>query len=310
MLSAAAAAAAAGSLIGDGGSRHLYYQPVARDIVDDRLIGALHLRALTRAGLDHDPVHEHQVVQAGTIDALLHGQYDSDITLAEVMRLGDVGIGTIAQLDGELMILDGTAWVAGHDTVLRQVPLTTRTPFAVACKFSPSITHEVNSPMEWNDLTALIDQLAGSGEADGSSSGAGSSSRAGSSSDAVIAVRIHGEFDDIGLRSVARQTPPYPPLVEVVAHQTTWHVPSARGTLLGFRFPDGTAGVEVPGYHLHFLSDDRTTGGHVLSLVLRHGTVAVDDCDDLHVALPAGVELGTPGVTDRSAITSAEGDHG
>lgn len=268
---------------------------MARDIVDDRLIGALHLRALTRAGLDHDPVREHQVVQAGTIDALLHGQYDSDITLAEVMRLGNLGIGTIQQLDGELMILEGAAWVAGHDTVLREVPLTTRTPFAVACRFSAAVSHEVDEPMAWEELTALIDSLS-SGSADPDAS--------------VIAVRVDGEFDDIGLRSVARQTPPYPPLVEVVAHQTTWHVPSARGTLIGFRFPDATAGVEVPGYHLHFLSDDRTTGGHVLSLVLRRGTVSVDHCDDLHVALPAGVKLGTPGTTDRSAITSAEGDHG
>jgi acetolactate decarboxylase len=263
---------------------------MARDIVDDRLIGALHLRALTRAGFDHDPVHEHQVVQAGTIDALLQGKYDSDITLAEVMRMGDLGIGTIQKLDGELMILDGAAWVAGSDTVLREVPLTTRTPFAVACMFTPSITREIDEPMAWNDLTALIDSLA-TPEA------------------SVVAVRIDGEFDDIGLRSVARQTPPYPPLVDVVAHQTTWHVPNARGTLLGFRFPDATAGVEVPGYHMHFLSDDRTTGGHVLSLVVRHGTVAVDDCDDLHVALPAGVALGTPGMTDRDAIASAEGDH-
>ncbi len=268
---------------------------MARDIVDDRLIGALHLRALTRAGLDHDPVREHQVVQAGTIDALLHGQYDSDITLAEVMRLGNLGIGTIQQLDGELMILEGAAWVAGHDTVLREVPLTTRTPFAVACRFSAAVSHEVDEPMAWEELTALIDSLS-SGSADPDAS--------------VIAVRVDGEFDDIGLRSVARQTPPYPPLVDVVAHQTTWHVPSAQGTLIGFRFPDATAGVEVPGYHLHFLSDDRTTGGHVLSLVLRRGTVSVDHCDDLHVALPAGVKLGTPGTTDRSAITSAEGDHG
>ena len=263
---------------------------MARDIVDDRFIGALHLRALTRAGFDHDPVHEHQVVQAGTIDALLDGQYDSEITLAEVMRMGDLGVGTIAKLDGELMILDGHAWVAGSDTVLREVPLTTRTPFAVACMFTPSVTREIDTPMSWDELTSLIDGLA-------------------TSDDSVVAVRIDGEFDDIGLRSVARQTPPYPPLVEVVAHQTTWHVPQARGTLLGFRFPDTTAGVEVPGYHLHFLSDDRTTGGHVMSLVVRRGSVAVDHCDDLHVALPAGVALGTPGVTDRDAIASAEGDH-
>ena len=32
------------------------------DIIDDRLIGALHVRALTRAGLDHDAAEEHTVV--------------------------------------------------------------------------------------------------------------------------------------------------------------------------------------------------------------------------------------------------------
>lgn len=263
---------------------------MARDIIDDRLIGALHLRVLTRAGLAHDPVREHQLVQAGTIDALLRGNYDSEIALADFMQLGDLGVGTVQQLDGELMILDGQAWVAGHDTVLREVSPATRTPFAVVCKFAPSVTREIDRPLAWKELTALIDELVAPDAT-------------------VIAVRVDGEFDDIGLRSVARQTPPYPPLVEVVAHQTTWHVPQARGTLLGFRFPDATAGLEVPGYHLHFLSDDRRTGGHVLSLALRNGRVAVDHCDDLHVALPAGVELGTPGVTDRAAIASAEGDH-
>ena len=257
---------------------------MARDIIDDRLIGALHLRVLTRAGLAHDPVREHQLVQAGTIDALLRGNYDSEIALADFMQLGDLGVGTVQQLDGELMILDGQAWVAGHDTVLREVSPATRTPFAVVCKFAPSVTREIDRPLAWKELTALIDELVAPDAT-------------------VIAVRVDGEFDDIGLRSVARQTPPYPPLVE------TWHVPQARGTLLGFRFPDATAGLEVPGYHLHFLSDDRRTGGHVLSLALRNGRVAVDHCDDLHVALPAGVELGTPGVTDRAAIASAEGDH-
>lgn len=263
---------------------------MARDIVDDRLIGALHLRALTLRGLEHDPVAEHQAVQAGTIDAILAGEYEGDATLADVMRMGSMGIGTIQQLDGELIILDGEPWVASADSTVRRVSDDTRTPFAVVCHFAPDDERTVSGPLDWNALTSLLDSMA-SAEAP------------------VVAVRVDGEFDHVELRSVARQNPPYPPLSEVVAHQTRWDASGVTGTLLGFRFPDASAGVEVPGYHLHFLSDDRQTGGHVLSLTLARGTVAVDHCDSLHVELPAGVQLGEPGAGNRAEIAAAEGDH-
>ena len=48
---------------------------MAREVIDDRLIGAIHVRSLTLAGLDHDAVEEHRAVQAGTIDALMAGRY-------------------------------------------------------------------------------------------------------------------------------------------------------------------------------------------------------------------------------------------
>jgi acetolactate decarboxylase len=77
--------------------------------------------------------------------------------------------------------------------------------------------------------------------------------------------------------------------------------------MVGFRFPDASAGIEVPGYHLHFLSDDRTCGGHVSSATLLSGTLAIDHCDDLHVELPPGIELGVPGASDRQEIARLEG---
>src|SRR5690606_11693531 len=101
--------------------------------------------------------------------------------------------------------------------------------------------------------------------------------------------------------------PPYPPLSEVVEHQTEWEVPGAAGTLLGFRFPDASAAVEVPGYHLHFLADDRSVGGHVLALTLVDGTANLDAGDELHVELPARVGLGVPGAADRAEIARLEG---
>ncbi len=265
-----------------------YPRDVTTDIIDDRLIGALHVRALTHSGLDHDVAEEHTVVQAGTLEALMKGGYDGDTTLEEVLRLGSMGIGTVQSLDGELIVVDGTAWSALADGTVRRLDHSVMTPFAVVTPFAPTATLQVTSALDFDALHDALDELA--------------------PTDApVIAVRIDGDFTDLVLRSVERQSKPYKPLREVVAHQSEWHVKRARGTVVGFRFPDATAGIEVPGHHLHFLSDDRTLGGHVMSIALERGELAVDPCHDLHVELPPGMALGQPGTVDRSEIARIEG---
>ena len=108
---------------------------MARDIIDDRLIRALHVRALSRTGLQHDVADEHAAVQAGTIAALLEGGYDGDATLAEVLRMGDLGLGTVQHLDGELVVLDGDAWAVRADGRVDALDASVRTPFAVVCRF-------------------------------------------------------------------------------------------------------------------------------------------------------------------------------
>ncbi|MEX2256086.1 MAG: acetolactate decarboxylase [Acidimicrobiia bacterium] len=261
---------------------------MARDVVDDRLIGALHLLALTRAGLHHDPAVEHTAFQAGTLDALMAGRFDGDATLGDLLEHGDLGIGTIQHLDGELAVLDGDAWVIAADGRVRPVPPETRTPFAVVCHFTPTARASVSEPLDLRALHRTLDDLAPANAP-------------------LLAVRVDGRFADLRLRSVHAQDPPYPPLSDVVEHQTEWAVPAATGTLLGFRFPDATAGVEVPGYHLHFLSDDRRVGGHVLDLTRVEGEVALDPGAELHIELPAHVGLGVPGAADRAEIARLEG---
>lgn len=260
---------------------------MARDIVDDRLIGALHVRALTHRGFAHDPVAERTAFQVGTLDALIDGRYDGDATIGELLAHGDLGLGTVQHLGGELIVIDGAAFVVDADGVVHAVPPHTRTPFAVVCRFEPlGLTH-LTGPMPLAAVQHFLDGIA--------------------PHTSVVAVRVHGDFAHLRLRSVRAQCPPYPPLAEVTAHQTEWDLPEATGTLLGFRFPDTVAGLEAPGYHLHFLSDDRGHGGHVLAGTLVRGIAAVDGGDALHVELPPGVGLGTPGVTDRARITLVEG---
>ena len=151
------------------------------DIIDDRLIGALHVRALTRAGLDHDAAEEHTVVQAGTLEALMAGGYDGDTSLAEILRLGTLGIGTVQALNGELIVVDGHAWSAHADGTVHALAPTVMTPFAVVVPFAPTATLTTDTPLNFDELHDALDDMA---PADAP----------------VIAVRIDGDFTDLVLR--------------------------------------------------------------------------------------------------------------
>ena len=59
-----------------------------------------------------------------------------------------------------------------------------------------------------------------------------------------------------------------------------------KGTLVGFRCPAFVKGINVPGYHLHFLTEDRKAGGHVLDLRVTGLDVILDASDSIYLALP------------------------
>lgn len=117
------------------------------------------------------------------------------------------------------------------------------------------------------------------------------------------AVRIDGRFASVRVRSVPRQSPPYPPLAEVVAQQQVTDLADVEGTVVGFRFPGPLDGIEIAGWHLHFVDAQRTRGGHVLGCVLEHGNAALDHEGDLRVELPPGVDaphsVADPALLDR-----------
>jgi acetolactate decarboxylase len=64
--------------------------------------------------------------------------------------------------------------------------------------------------------------------------------------------------------------------------------------MVGFRFPAYVEGIEVGGYHLHFISEDRTRGGHVLDSRCGELRIQLDPSNELHVELPPSVDLADP----------------
>ena len=109
-------------------------------------------------------------------------------------------------------------------------------------------------------------------------------------------------------RSVPAQQRPFPPLKEVAATQPVFDLENVSGTIVGFRCPPYVAGVNVAGYHLHFLSQDGAKGGHVLGFELVTGTAQVDELDRFALQLPGTEDFATVNLArDRQAeLTGVE----
>ena len=243
-------------------------------MLDERLIKALHVEALRHTELhaEHQP---HVLFQASTIGALLQGAYDGDVTFAELAQHGDLGLGTLNALDGEMIAVNGRFHRADVDGAVHDVSPSTKTPFAVMVFFTPTAEVDIDGSLGHDELLARLDERVPAGAAS-------------------WAVRIDGSFETVRARSVPRQEPPYRPLTEVVAEQHVFEMEDVAGTMLGFRFPDYSEGIEVSGYHLHFVSEDRARGGHVLDCRTRSVHAELDPSSDLHVELPTGVDLSAP----------------
>jgi acetolactate decarboxylase len=220
--------------------------------------------------------------QASTIGALLEGAYEGDLSFAELAEHGDLGLGTLNGLDGEMIALDGRFYRADAEGAVNEVPAEARTPFAVVTRFDCGVDVEIAAARDHDELLARLEELVPAGSAS-------------------AAIRIDGSFGLVRARSVPRQSPPYRPLTEVVAEQHVFELRDVAGTMLGFRFPDYAEGIEVSGYHLHFISADRSRGGHVLgSRAVEPLRVRIDPSSELHVELPPGVELADPEVTAQT----------
>ena len=234
-------------------------------------LGALHVEMLRHGDL-RPATRQHELFQTSTIEALLGGAFEGDVSLSELLQHGDLGLGTLNGLDGELIVIEGDAWQANAECKLIRASGSARTPYAVVTAFSPGAPVGLHGLLRHADLG----QALGHRLKDMTS---------------PTAVRIAGRFDHVRVRSVPKQRRPYPRLAEALAQQHVSDLRGVSGTMVGFGFPDALDGIEMIGWHLHFATDDRTRGGHVLDFTLEHGVAHVDDATELKVELPPAVEV-------------------
>lgn len=209
------------------------------------------------------------IAQFSTIDALMAGAYDGQMRCSELRSHGDFGIGTFDKLEGEMVLLNGRVYQVKSDGRVYRPGAGMTTPFASVTRFSPDHHLTLQPGSDFAQLQALVDQKVGN-------------------TNVPYAIKVKGRFRAIKTRSVPAQQKPYPPLVDVTQNQPTFEMQEISGTLIGFRLPAYVKGINVPGYHVHFLSDDTQKGGHLLSFTLESGTVEIAVCQQLLLILPEG----------------------
>ncbi len=205
--------------------------------------------------------------QVSTIDALLAGVYDGNMSCRRLQKHGDFGIGTFDRLDGEMVLLDGNMYQIKADGKVYEPDPSVKTPFATVCQFTTDKTIPIKTGSDYATIENLLDEYA-------------------PNQNLFYAIKITGQFRLMKTRSVPGQQKPYPPLKEVTSDQPEFNMENISGTIIGFRCPPYVKGINVPGYHLHFISSDRTQGGHVLSFEIADGKCEVDVLNKYSLTLP------------------------
>lgn len=216
--------------------------------------------------------------QVSTIDALLQGVYDGILPVGELETHGDFGIGTLDGLEGEMLALDGNYYQIKTDGIAYPVSGEMTTPFATVTYFEANRNFRLEEPMNLTEIEQYLDFNL-------------------PSENLFYAVKVDGNFSYLKARSVPKQEKPYPKLADAVSNQTVFEFENVSGTLVGFRTPEYVKGVNVPGYHLHFITADLSSGGHVLDCKLEDGNVSLDTTNAFFMELPTSgdffeVELG------------------
>lgn len=209
--------------------------------------------------------------QTSMMSALIAGLYQGDFTIGQLLDHGNFGIGTFNDLDGEMIVMGDEVYQLTSTGDVHLVDHDITTPFASVVNFAPTDKLSLIE-LSKNEFEACLEQdlLA---------------------HNAINAIRLTGKFSYVKTRTVPAQHRPYPPMVEVVKHQPIAEMTHLSGVMIGFKIPDYMIGINVPGFHFHFISDDRTQGGHVSDFILTEGEVEVEVFKDFHLRMPASQEF-------------------
>jgi acetolactate decarboxylase len=213
----------------------------------------------------------HTLFQVSTSGALVQGVYERAVSSNLLLNYGDFGLGTFENLDGEMVVLDGAIYQVRSDGKVTKIEKDVGTPFAVVTHFVADQDQMIQNASSFTDLTKICDRYR-------------------DSDNLFYAFRIDGHFGHVHTRAM-RETLEGLPLAKAAAIQPEFEFTGVDGTLVGIWAPQFSSALNIAGYHFHFLSEDRSKGGHLLECSGKHLRIRLERLNDFHLSLPESEEF-------------------
>jgi acetolactate decarboxylase len=202
--------------------------------------------------------------QISTSGALVEGVYSGSVRSSVLLEHGDFGLGTFEDLDGEMVILEGEIYQVADRVRHRTDDFLV--PFASITHFRARSSFEIDNVARLKGIELACDQQR-------------------FSENLFYALRLDGIFETIHARAV-HTVPQNTRLLDAAKTQLEFHVENVEGTLVGFWSPRYSSSFSVPGYHLHFISKDRTKGGHLLDCSAPKLKAGIQVLSEYDIRLP------------------------
>jgi acetolactate decarboxylase len=222
-----------------------------------------------------------RLYQISTSTALVEGVYSGAVSSSVLLEHGDFGLGTFEGLDGEMVILDGEIYQATGN--VRRRTDSFLVPFAAVTHFREDAVFPLAKAGSLKDIELACDRHR-------------------PSANLFYALRVDGVFDTIHARAV-HPVPEATRLLDASKTQLEFHFQNVEGSLVGLWSPGYSSAFSVPRYHFHFLSKDRTKGGHVLDCSSQRLGVGIQIVSEYEIQLP---EAGSFLTTDLSVNPAAD----
>lgn len=200
--------------------------------------------------------------------AFVNKIFEGDLTAKELKSKGDIGLGSYNLLDGELIMLDGVLYQASEDGKVHTPEDDKKVVYANAAFFNKDDSYNLPKVESYDELRAFINEKL-------------------PSKNFFYAFKIHGEFSTMKCGGLHKQEPPFEKGLDVlIPERPIFERENFKGTMVGFYCPTFIGNINVAGYHLHFVSDDKEFAGHVMEFEAENLTLEIDQLDKYQFDLP------------------------
>ncbi|MBA8772757.1 MULTISPECIES: acetolactate decarboxylase [Staphylococcus] len=215
--------------------------------------------------------YRHYIHQVGTIKTLLEGHHESEVTIAELLRYGDYGFGTLNHTDGDFVIIDGQPVHMNQYGEHHGLNGQEKVPYGAVVQFRPQHDFVVKQVEHVDIFQHIKERLI--------------------NTQLFSMTKLTGDFNYIHLSVYSKNHSPHTLKRPFHIPQTERAVRQIKGTILILYTPHDFTGIHPPGFSAYFVSEYHELVGKVLSFKVSNAVAQLQNLDGYTMICPAAEPL-------------------